>query len=179
MYQADFISRSRSICGCIFTAPVLVGLWLGSVEIQQAIYRAYEFVTCYDRSTLCTSIMGDLYPVCYSTPEKWGTEKWGSQKSQGSFLTPPVSTLRNNLDKYKILVCYSVDFSIVSPITVKIFFLEWGGRFCSTCNVCRTSENGVISVIACYPFSIPNLTRLFLIVSIQPCASRHITISKE
>lgn len=49
----------KSICGCIFTAPVLVGLWLGSVEIQQAIYRAYEFVTCYDR---CTYVL-DLYPV--------------------------------------------------------------------------------------------------------------------
>ena len=47
------------ICGCIFTAPELVGLWLGSVEIQQAIYRAYEFVTCYDR---CTYVL-DLYPV--------------------------------------------------------------------------------------------------------------------
>ena len=42
--------------GCIFTPPELVGLWLGSVGIQQAIYNAYEFVTCYDRCMSCTCI---------------------------------------------------------------------------------------------------------------------------
>ena len=101
----------------IFTAPELVGLWLGSVEIQQAIYRAYEFVTCYDRCTLCTSIIGDLYPVWYSTPEKWGTEKRGIKKRGELFHTPCFyKTLRNNLDKYQVLVCYSVDSQLSLPL---------------------------------------------------------------
>ena len=50
------------IRGCIYTPPVLVGLWLGSVEIQQAIYSAYEFVTCYDRCMyVCTLVYMYMY----------------------------------------------------------------------------------------------------------------------
>ena len=176
MYRfAEEEPRLKIIRGCIFTAPVLVGLWLGSVEIQQAIYRAYEFVTCYDRCTWGTCFQYD------TVPWKVRNRKMRMSKSEGSFFTPPVSfnTSEQLRQVSSISLLLGWLLSIVSPITVKIFFLEWGGRFCSTCNVCRTSENGVISVIACYPFSIPNLTRLFLIVSIQPCASRHITISKE
>ena len=49
MYLVCIMYHTYYIRGCIFTPPELVGLWLGSVGIQQAIYSAYEFVTCYDR----------------------------------------------------------------------------------------------------------------------------------
>ena len=51
--------------GCIYTPPVLVGLWLGSVEIQQAIYSAYEFVTCYDRCMYsCINVRVHMMYLC-------------------------------------------------------------------------------------------------------------------
>ena len=51
--------------GCIFTPPELVGLWLGSVGIQQAIYSAYEFVTCYDRCMYsCINVRVHMMYLC-------------------------------------------------------------------------------------------------------------------
>ena len=61
------------IPGCIFTAPELVGLWLGSVGIQQAIYSAYEFVTCYDRCMYMYKLISLYYyggPVSRDTGRK-------------------------------------------------------------------------------------------------------------
>jgi hypothetical protein len=61
------------ICGCIFTPPELVGLWLGSVGIQQAIYSAYEFVTCYDRCMYMNKLIS-LYQ-CVQDIWKWRIER--------------------------------------------------------------------------------------------------------
>ena len=120
------------------------------------------------------SVWNSGNPVCIDVPSIQRPPRMCGKKCIQNFLSW----------QYRSLI-WSQSFTVSLYVRGCIFTapelvgLWLGGRFCSTCNVCRTSENGVISVIACYPFSIPNLTRLFLIVSLQPCASRHITISKE
>ena len=64
-YIHSYIDYFTYIRGCIYTPPVLVGLWLGSVEIQQAIYSAYEFVTCYDRCMYsCINVRVHMMYLC-------------------------------------------------------------------------------------------------------------------
>jgi len=72
MYTCTHTYTYMYIRGCIFTPPELVGLWLGSVGIQQAIYSAYEFVTCYDRCMYMYKLISLYYggPVSRDTGRK-------------------------------------------------------------------------------------------------------------
>jgi hypothetical protein len=123
------------IRGCIYTPPVLVGLWLGSVEIQQAIYSAYEFVTCYDRCMYsCINVRVHMMYLC-----------------------PKMRKPKSEVDRILKAPSHPLFQVFLEPHILL--------RFCSTCNVLQASKNGILNVFILYTFSFPNLTRLFLIVS--------------
>ena len=100
--------------GCIFTPPELVGLWLGSVGIQQAIYSAYEFVTCYDRCMYMYKLISLYYggPVSRDTGRKVRKPKKAEQ-----FETPPVSQqLEITFNKYQALVVTRLTTQLSLPL---------------------------------------------------------------